>query len=218
MSDEKNSFLKKEWALLVILVIPFIIIAFYWDVLPDQIPLHWNFKGEANRWGPKSSIFEIPLVNIGISLLLIFLPKIDPRKSNYELFPRAYRMVRLVLAAFLFSIFLIGIAPTAGLTINATTFVFIALPLLFLVIGNFMRSFRQNFFAGIRTPWTLDNPIVWEKTHRLASWIWTGGSLLMLIAVLLLGSSTALPYLFVIYIVLLTLIPIVMSYIYYKRI
>jgi uncharacterized membrane protein len=213
----EETFLKKEWLLLAILIVPFIIIALYWNILPESIPLHWNFKGEANRWGPKSSIFEIPLVNIGIAVLLFFLPRIDPRKRNYDLFPRAYRMVRLALAALLFSIFLISIAPTAGMEINMTKFVFIALPLLFLIVGNFMRNFRQNFFAGIRTPWTLSDPLVWEKTHRMASWIWTIGSICMLILVALAGSQAYILYVFIAYIISLILIPAIMSYVYFKQ-
>ncbi|MDL2325090.1 SdpI family protein [Ruminococcaceae bacterium OttesenSCG-928-A16] len=38
---------------------------------------------------------------------------------------------------------------------------------MFVVLGNYMPQFRQNFFCGIRTPWALANGAVWRKTHRL---------------------------------------------------
>ncbi len=212
-----EEFLRKEWALLVILILPFILIALYWNAIPDQIPLHWNMRGEVNRWGSKSSVFDAPLINIGIAFLLYYLPRIDPLKSNYALFPRAYRMVRLVIAAFLFAIFLMTISSALGLGIDPNMFVYIAVPLLFLVVGNFMRNFRQNFFAGIRTPWTLVNQQVWEQTHKFAAWLWTGGSLVIIIIRLLAGRWEYFPYVFMGYIGVLIVIPIVMSYIYFRR-
>jgi uncharacterized membrane protein len=216
MSEEKNVF-KREWLLLVILIIPFILIAIYWNVIPEQIPLQWSLKGNVNRYGDKMSVFDAPLINIIIAFGLYYLPRIDPRKQNYDFFPRAYRMVRLTLAVFFFAIFLVTISPALGITVNTKTFVQIGVPLLFLIIGNFLRSFRQNFFAGIRTPWTLDNPEIWNRTHKLASWIWTVGSLAIILIKIFVGNWEYFSFLFTIYIVLIFLIPIVMSYVYYKR-
>jgi len=42
------------------------------------------------------------------------------------------------------------------------------------ILGNLLPKTRPNFSFGIRTPWTLSNDNVWERTHRL------GGPLLML--------------------------------------
>jgi uncharacterized membrane protein len=42
---------------------------------------------------------------------------------------------------------------------------------MFLVIGNFMGKVRPNWFVGVRTPWTLSSKMSWNKTHRLARWL-----------------------------------------------
>ncbi|MFI5263694.1 MAG: SdpI family protein [Candidatus Kapaibacterium sp.] len=214
----QESFLKKEWALLVILILPFILIAIYWNRIPDRVPMHWNIRGEVDNWGGKNSVIITPLINMGVALLLYFIPRIDPKKMNYPLFERAFRMVRLTLAAFVFAIFLLTVAPAMGVEVDANTFIYTAIPLLFLIMGNFMRSFRQNFFAGIRTPWTLSSPEVWEKTHRLAAWLWTGGSVVFIVFRLIVGRWDYLPHVFLSYIGVLVIIPIVMSYVYYKQI
>ena len=39
--------------------------------------------------------------------------------------------------------------------------------LLFLYCGFFLERVGPNWFAGIRTPWTLSSPTVWKKTHLL---------------------------------------------------
>jgi immunity protein, SdpI family len=41
---------------------------------------------------------------------------------------------------------------------------------LFIFLGNYMGKLRRNFWAGIRTPWTLTSDVVWERTHRLGGW------------------------------------------------
>lgn len=39
------------------------------------------------------------------------------------------------------------------------------------MIGNVLGKIRPNWFAGIRTPWTLDSNRSWTKTHRLGGWL-----------------------------------------------
>ncbi|MNI76151.1 Immunity protein SdpI [compost metagenome] len=57
-----------------------------------------------------------------------------------------------------------------------------ALGLLFIVLGNYMPQIRHNYFMGIRTPWTLADPEVWRKTHRLSGFMWMIGGVLILLA------------------------------------
>jgi len=57
--------------------------------------------------------------------------------------------------------------------------------LLVLVIGNVMGLVRQNWFVGIRTPWTLADDEVWRQTHRVSAWVWSSAGLFGLAAMLL---------------------------------
>jgi uncharacterized membrane protein len=56
-----------------------------------------------------------------------------------------------------------------------------AMGILFYIAGVMMSRAKRNYFIGIRTPWTLNNEEVWNKTHRL-------GGLLFKILVLLFGA------------------------------
>jgi uncharacterized membrane protein len=53
--------------------------------------------------------------------------------------------------------------------------------LTFLVLGNYIGTFRPNYLIGIRTPWTLENDGVWRATHRNLGPILVLGSLLFLV-------------------------------------
>ena len=88
--------------------------------------------------------------------------------------------------------------------------------LLFAFIGNIMNSIKPNYFAGVRTPWTLEDPDTWRSTHRLASKLWFIGGISLTIAVLLLPGKAGIIVFFII-ITILVLIPVIYSYIYYKK-
>ncbi|MNI84514.1 Immunity protein SdpI [compost metagenome] len=51
--------------------------------------------------------------------------------------------------------------------------------MLFIALGNYMPQIKDNYFTGIRTPWTLASPEVWRKTHRFSGYMWTIGGVLI---------------------------------------
>ncbi|HTD42217.1 MAG TPA: SdpI family protein, partial [Mucilaginibacter sp.] len=88
--------------------------------------------------------------------------------------------------------------------------------LLFAFIGNIMHSIKPNYFAGVRTPWTLEDDDTWRATHRLAGKLWFTGGIALTIAVLLLPVKAGM-IVFMSMIAILVLIPVIYSYIYYKK-
>src|SRR5690606_1400491 len=50
--------------------------------LQDTIPLHFNFQGEADNYGDKSTILWLPILNVGLFFLLYALTKF-PHVHNY---------------------------------------------------------------------------------------------------------------------------------------
>lgn len=54
------------------LLLSFLLPLLYYGDLPDQIPQHFNFAGEADIWGSKEIIWGIPLVNLFLFALIAF--------------------------------------------------------------------------------------------------------------------------------------------------
>ena len=54
-----NMNLKKELPLIAIVLLPFIYLAYLWNDLPSKVPMHWNLKGEIDRYGDKSNHFDV---------------------------------------------------------------------------------------------------------------------------------------------------------------
>ena len=87
--------LKREWPIWTLLIGTLIAAIVIYPHLPDQVPIHWNIKGEVDNYGSRAfGAFMLPLTNIGLYLLMLFLPLIDPRRDNYARFAGAYRLMR----------------------------------------------------------------------------------------------------------------------------
>ena len=56
-----------------------------------------------------------------------------------------------------------------------------AVLLFFIILGNYLGNVRPNYFVGIRTPWTLENPETWRATHRLGGRLMFFGALILLL-------------------------------------
>ena len=93
---------------------------------------------------------------------------------------------------------------------------FPAIFLLMAYLGNLFNNLKPNYFVGVRTPWTLENEVVWKKTHQLAGRLWLGGGVLLAILTFATDGITA-EIIFGIGVATLVLIPIIYSYIYYQK-
>lgn len=142
----------------------------FFNQLPDQVPMQWGPDGSVNWYASKGIAF---LVNNGlfvfIYLLLYFIPKIDPKRRNYEKFSKSYRAILYAIMGVFLVINLFVLFTSLGYDLNLHFVIPIAVGILFIIMGNYMQTVKPNWFFGIRTPWTLDNEEVWRKTHRFGS-------------------------------------------------
>src|SRR5262245_11345892 len=157
---------------LLVIGVMFAAAAWAWPQLPDRLPTHWNIHGEVDGWGNKfMGLLFMPLLVLGLYLLLLLLPLVDPGKANYQNFQKAYGIIRIVLVAYMATIYAATQFAAFGHAVNMTTVILPLVGVLFIILGNFLGKIRPNWFVGIRTPWTLSSQLSWDKTHRLAGWL-----------------------------------------------
>lgn len=209
--------LKKDWIILIIIILGFGFGAYFYSSLPDRVPIHWNIEGEVNGYGTKFfGAFGLPLINLGCYLMFIILPYIDPKKKNYEKFNSTYQYLKYILIIFLFGIQVITLLASTGVVINIADYIQIMISLIFILIGNVMGRFSHNYFVGIKTPWTLADEQVWKRTHRIAGPLWVIGGILNLLL-----TFTGIYFKkigFIIILIIIVVIPIIYSYILYRKI
>ena len=167
---------------LIIIILSFLISIYFYPQLPDQMASHWNSKGEVDDYMSKFwGSFLMPIVSLGILLLFIFIPKIDPLKKNIQAFRKYYDMFIIIMILFLFYIHILTLLWSLNIKYNMTQMLIPAIAILFYYISILMKNSKRNWFIGIRTPWTLSNDKVWEKTHKLGSKLFKISAIIILI-------------------------------------
>ena len=156
----------------VVSLLPFVLVALAWPYLPEQVPTHWGFNGQVDGWSSPASLWLLCAISPILSLGLQFLPRLDPKRENYEKFQSRYDFFGPLVPVLL----LLCVAVTLSESlwpgrINVSRTIGLMIGVLFLIIGNLMGKIKTNWFMGVRTPWALSDPDVWNKTQRLGGWV-----------------------------------------------
>lgn len=115
-----------------------------------------------------------PLLSIGIYALVRILMTIGPRLGYQNQQRASAGVVNLILVGVLLFMLILQLTTTAialGVPVDLPFVICLSISVLFIFLGNYMGKLRRNFWAGIRTPWTLTSDVVWERTHRLGGWL-----------------------------------------------
>lgn len=204
--------------LMVILAIaPLLMVLAVYSKLPAQVPMHWGIDGTVDRYGNKSELFLLAGLNIFMAILLFALPKIDPKRRNYERFQGTYEWMMLWIMGFYTVIMGIVLAETMQPgRFEISKVICGMVGILFISIGNMLPKTKRNFSTGIKTPWALSSDTVWNKTHRLGGKCFVIGGILMLTSAFL-GNGKIMFGATMVVVVAIVVLPMVMSYIWYQQ-
>ena len=208
--------LKKELPILAITVLPFIYLAYTWNELPAKVPLHWNIKGEIDRYGDRTELAAISLL-LPLFTYLIFLvvPTIEP-KNKLNKMGNKLHTIKFLLTTFMSVLALFIIFSAKNQSFANSNYIVLLIGVLFVLLGNYFKTIKPNYFIGIRTPWTLENETIWKETHKLGGKLWFIGGILIVILSLILEKSQAFA-IFMVITGLITIVPIVFSYLMFKK-
>lgn len=199
----------------VTIIISVLVSLYLYPYLPDYLATHWGVDGQVNGYSTKLvALFITPLISLFLYLLLIFLPHTTAYRKNFKSFDQYYYLFVSIIFAFLFYIYLLTLFWHLGMRFNMIQALSPGLFMVFFYAGHLSAVSKRNWFVGIRTPWTLKNDLVWEKTNLL------GGRIFKIIAVLSLLTFFLPQYSlwFILYpfVIFLPLI-LVYSYVQYRR-
>ena len=204
----------------LIMLLPAVYLAIVWRQIPETVPMHFDLKGNVDEYGTKTDLLIMTAVLTGMNMLIYLailnVYKIDPKKyaaQNKERLQRIGFSLSLYLAAV--SAMIIYVISTNHVNV-VMKFVFIAMGLLFALIGNNMYNLQPNYFAGMRLPWTLESEDNWRATHHLAGRLWFFGGFVIALLAFLLDEKWSIYSTFIV-MSFLIFIPIIYSYRYYRR-
>ena len=207
--------LKKELPLVVIVLLPFIYLGYIWNQLPEKVPLHWNIKGEIDRYGEKIELIIIPfLLPLLVYIIFLVVPQIDP-KNQLNKMGNKLQTIKFLLTTFMSILALFILYTAKNESFANPNYIVLLIGVLYLVFGNYFKTIKANYFIGIRTPWTLENETVWKETHKLGGKMWFIGGLIIILSSLLLEKQTNFT-IFIVITAIITIIPVVYSYLKFQ--
>jgi uncharacterized membrane protein len=177
---------RTEVASLVLILVMFALAIAGLPAAPDRLPMHWNSAGQIDRVGGRAEgLLLIPIVASAIYVLMLVLPRIDPRRRNYDDFAGVYLLLRTAIIGVLFTMYLAVHLSIRGRDVNMLSLAPLVAGMFFIVVGNYLPKIKSNWFVGIRTPWTLSSEYAWRQTHRLAGWLFVIAGVVIIIASLI---------------------------------
>lgn len=197
----------------IFVLLPMIFGVIFWDKLPDTLTTHWGADGEADGWSSKAfAVFGLPLILFVFHWICVLATAFD--KSNKNQNDKVFSIVLWILP--ILSFFSNGaVYLTAfGIEPDFLTLMPVLLGFVFMLIGNYMPKCKQNHTIGIKIKWTLANEENWNYTHRLAGKVYFFGGILVMLCALL---PLKLIPLLVVVMLALVFVPVIASYIYYKK-
>jgi uncharacterized membrane protein len=208
--------MRSRWFGFVIAAVAVVLSIWAYPQLPPTVATHWGLSGTPDGYSSRTTAVAImPVVILAMMGLFRVLPRFDPRRDNYTKFIGTYWLIANAVILFMLVPHVTIIASGLGYDLKIDRLMPIGIGLLFVVLGNYLTRVEPNWFVGIRTPWTLSSDTVWRKTHRTGGW-------LMVIGGLVVAASAFLPHgaflpLLIVAILVMAVIPIVQSYVLWKR-
>jgi len=153
--------------------------------MPDLVAIHWNAQGLPNGYGSRfQAAFTLPLIMIAVAALLLFIPEIDPLKSNIEKFRPDFNAFMAGFALFFFYLNILTTLLNLGFQFSLNQFLVPGFGIFIYACGVLLGKARRNFFIGIRTPWTLSSDTVWAKTHLLGGLLFKISGVIAILGIL----------------------------------
>ena len=184
---------------------------------PERVPIHWNIHGQVDGWGDKAwAVFLTPGIMTAMLALFAAFPWLSPKRFSLDSFLGVYWFIIATIE--------VTMAYIHGLTlwaawigpVDITRAMLIGLLAMFGLIGGAMRGVRQNFWVGVRTPWTIASERVWNDTHVLAARTFIAAAVIGMLAAILPFPIEAVAGIVIALIMGAAFTPVIYSLVHYK--
>ncbi|MBQ1411054.1 MAG: DUF1648 domain-containing protein [Oscillospiraceae bacterium] len=203
------------------IILPLAVTLIWLQFLPEQVPLHYDFAGNIDRWGSKWENLLIPGIVLVGGVIAYFSIKSGLRKSvadekqkaHAEANVKAIRIVMIATGVFftvlqcvlLYAASREAFAKSNVASVDLNRVSTICMGIMFLVLGNILPKAKLNSLFGFRCGWTMFNDVTWQKSNRFSGYALMLAGLATVVCAILLPESWAIPCM----LLLLTLLLIV---------
>jgi uncharacterized membrane protein len=161
--------------------------ALAYPALPERVATHFDRSGKPNGWQRKPvAVSTMPVLMAALYALNETVGSwpgaadVEDGASSRAVRNYMVDVAEVTLLAGHLSILANGLGRRVDMQRVSNSVLSAAL----LAIGNQMPKLPRNALFGVRTPWTLRDPRVWERTHRVSSYLFVGAGSLGLLSLL----------------------------------
>ena len=197
----------------ILILLPIIIGVALWDKLPNEVATHFGVNGEPDGWSNKFfAIIGLPVFLVFLHLLCFAVTVADPKKNRIG--DKIFKLILWICPAISWFGALSIYGHELGWGLNVEMMAYLLLGIVFVLVGNYLPKCRQNYTVGIKIAWTLHDEENWNRTHRLAGWLWMLGGFLFMISAFV-GDGGMVPTLIIT--LVMVLVPVIYSFVYYVK-
>jgi uncharacterized membrane protein len=175
-----------KWSLLI-LVVQLVLAFWLGSQLPGdaRVPSHWDIRGEVNGTMDVNTSIWMPIgVNAMILLLFFAFPWISPRyREQEERLERVIPGFAIILNGGFALVQLVSMRMAIS-GVSGSHWMLVVVGCMIAAVGNLMPKIPQNYFIGVKLPWTLSDEENWRLTHRLGGRTFTFGGLILSLSAL----------------------------------
>ena len=149
--------------------------------LDQSLPIHWDISGNPDNWAPALVAILFPLILAIAVIALMAFGKRGMQKdfeAGQHVIEVSVSIVLAVALVILATVIAYGLGHTLDIPRIATAMV----GAIFLVLGNYLPKSQPNRVAGVRVPWTMNDPANWAITNRRTGQLMMIGGIVALIA------------------------------------
>lgn len=198
--------------LFILCLLPVVVGIIMYPKLPDQVVTHFGADGQPDGWSNK--FIGVILLPSALALLSLFVPRLirlDPK--NKDINPKLENCIVWIISIITIMCSLVTILNALGYNTKVEIIIPCVVGIMLMIIGNYLPKAKQNYTVGVKIPWTLNDEENWDKTHRVAGFVFTiGGFLIALSSFFKIRTIVLLAVLFA-----MIFIPTIYSYVIYRK-
>ena len=178
--------MKRAYRMLVVLTALFLAAeGVVLSMLPDTVPVHYNFAGEVDRMGSKLEFLLFPVIAAVSGAIFALIAWQCGKKGDRD----SALSEKILLGSAFLDVVLFGgmglyfmalavrytpgdVGPTV--TADLPRFIGIGVGLLLVLLGNAMPKARRNALFGLCTKWSMADDEVWRKCQRFGGFSGVG--------------------------------------------
>ena len=183
-----------KWTVALVLL-GFILAGIFLSVAPDQVPAHYNIRGEVDRWGSKYEFLIMPFTNLLFAAFMVWMSQHEGKEGRdmNEKVISIMNNVILVQFNIMWAMFMWKAVDPENLGGDLgelpSRLIMMLLTASFVPMGNFLPKAQRNSAFGLRTKWSMANDHCWQQSQRIGGFIMVATGILGTILTALLPVS-----------------------------